>query len=194
MGVVFKAEDACSAAVAITMLPSDVTRSQVIRAFLRGLSRTTTPACGRIPVRPLRLKRARHSQLSSRVRQRASTVTSDLAYDEVATKRTVRGVPDVIATWQAWAAALPDSKATFEAAHVAGNTVILELTWRGTQTGALRMPTGESPATGRKIEVRACQIIDLADGKTRSVRHYFNVATMMTQLGVNMVGAHSASA
>ena len=117
-------------------------------------------------------------------------IASDFAYDEVGTRRGVRGPADVIAVWKAWAGALPDSKATFEAAHVSGDTVILEVTWRGTHSGLLQTPAGDIPATGRKIEVRACQVVDVAaDGKARSMRHYFDMATILAQLGVNTVGA-----
>ena len=116
-------------------------------------------------------------------------IASDLTYDEVGTHRNLRGAADVIAAWKGWAAAFPDSKATFEAAHVSGNTVILEVTWRGTQSGPLRTPTGDIPATGKKIEMRACQVVDIADGKARGIRQYFDMATMMTQLGVNSLAA-----
>ena len=116
-------------------------------------------------------------------------VASDFSYDEVATHRNVRGVDDVIGIWRGWAAAFPDSKATFDRAHVCGNTVILEVTWRGTHSGPLRTPTGETAATGKKIEMRGCQIVDVADGKVRSIRQYYDMATLMSQLGVNLVGA-----
>jgi steroid delta-isomerase-like uncharacterized protein len=112
-----------------------------------------------------------------------------LAYDEVATHRNLRGAVDVITAWKGWAAAFPDSKATFEAAHVAGSTVILEVTWRGTHTGVLRTPGGEIPATGKTIEMRACQVVEVADGKAQRIRQYFDMATMMAQLGVTAVGA-----
>ena len=117
------------------------------------------------------------------------TVTSGLVYDEVSTNRKTQGVDEVITTWKGWATAFPDSKATFEDAHVSGNTVILELTWRGNHTGALQTPAGEVPATGKPIEVRACQIIDVVDGKTQQVRHYFDMATLMKQIGATPVGA-----
>jgi len=117
------------------------------------------------------------------------TVTDDVEYDEVATNRTLRGPSDVIAAWKGWATTLPDSRATFEAAHVSGNTVVLELTWRGTHSGPLQTAAGAIPATGRKIEIRAVQIVDLtAEGKTRRVRHYFDMATLLAQLGVGTVG------
>jgi steroid delta-isomerase-like uncharacterized protein len=119
----------------------------------------------------------------------SDALTPDLTYDEVGTHRKLRGVADVLAVWKGWAATFPDSKATFDAAYVSGNTVILELTWRGTHTGTLRTPGSDIPATGKKIELRAIQVIDMADGKARSIRQYFDMATLMTQLGVNTVNA-----
>jgi steroid delta-isomerase-like uncharacterized protein len=117
-------------------------------------------------------------------------VTSDFEYDEVGTNRKLVGPSDVIAAWKGWATALPDSKATFNAAHVGGNTVTLEVTWRGTHTGPLETPAGAIPSTGKKIEVRACQVVELTpDGKTQRVRHYFDMATLLAQLGVSTVGA-----
>lgn len=113
----------------------------------------------------------------------------NLVYDEVATHRVVRGAADVIDLWKGWAAAFPDSRATFEASHVSGNTVILEVTWRGTQTGVLRTPGGDISATNRKIEMRSCQVVDVADGKAQRIRQYFDMATMLTQLGVNAAAA-----
>ena len=112
-----------------------------------------------------------------------------VVYDEVGTNRKLTGAAQVIDAWKGWATALPDSKATFDATHVAGNTVILELTWRGTHRGPLQTPAGQIPATGKPIEIRACQIIEVKDGKVMVVRHYFDMATMLAQLGVSSIGA-----
>lgn len=114
----------------------------------------------------------------------ARTITSDAVYDEVANRRTARGSSDVIAMWKGWAEAMPDSTGTIESALVSGNSVILELTWRGTHTGSLRTPGGDLPATGNTFEVRACMIVDVSDGQTRVMRHYFDMATMLAQLGI----------
>ena len=77
-----------------------------------------------------------------------------------------------------------DSHATFENAVVGDGQVVLELTWRGRHTGPLQTPDGEIPATGKNIEMRACQIVEIEDGKAKSVRHYFDMMTMMQQLGL----------
>lgn len=113
-----------------------------------------------------------------------AAITSTAVYDEVATNRKVQGADEVIALWKGWATALPDSRATFGNVCESGNTVVIELTWRGTHTGPLQMPTGPLPATGKKIELRACQVIEIAGGKTQAIRQYFDMATFLQQLGV----------
>jgi steroid delta-isomerase-like uncharacterized protein len=113
-----------------------------------------------------------------------AAVMPGFVYDEVGTQRKVRGIDDLLSTWRAWAAAIPDSKAAFRKAHVSGNTVILEVTWRGTHTGPLGMPGGEIAPTGNKIDLRACQVIEVAAGKAKAMRHYFDMKTLLQQLGV----------
>ncbi len=112
-------------------------------------------------------------------------VSPDLVYDEVATQRKTKGVDDTVVAWKGWADALPDSKATFGTQMVSGNTAILEMTWTGTHKGPLKMPDREIPATGKKIEMRACQVIEVAGDKVKSVRHYFDLGTLLRQLGVD---------
>jgi steroid delta-isomerase-like uncharacterized protein len=109
----------------------------------------------------------------------------DAVYDEIATGRRLEGQNGILTVWKEWAAALPDSRATFEGAIASGNTVALELRWRGTHNGPLNLPTGKVDPTGKVIDIRACQIIEVAQGKTRSIRHYFDIATMLRQLGIS---------
>ena len=78
----------------------------------------------------------------------------------------------------------PDSKATFDNAVASGNTVLLELTWRGTHKGPLQTPKGSFAATGKQIEIRACAVVELVDGKAKVQRHYFDMATLLQQLGI----------
>jgi len=112
------------------------------------------------------------------------TLTPTVVYDEVSAHRRIAGSNEVIEAWKGWATALPDSKATFDREVSSGNTVTLELTWRGTHTGPLQTPNGEIAPTGRTIEVEAVQVIDVADGKATTIRHYFDMATLLGQLGV----------
>lgn len=113
-----------------------------------------------------------------------AAVAPSVVYDEVGTGRKVQGVNEVIEAWRGWATALPDSKATFDRTSTSGNTVVLEMTWRGTQTGPLQTPNGPIPPTGKKIEIRACQVIEVANDKVQAIRHYFDMMTMLQQLGI----------
>ena|SRR5687768_10241889 len=106
-----------------------------------------------------------------------------VVYDEVGTQRRIEGVDEVLSAWRGWASALPDSRATFDATHTSGEIVILELTWRGTHQGALKMPGGDIAATGKKIELRGCQVVEVAGDKVKSIRHYFDMATLLQQIG-----------
>jgi steroid delta-isomerase-like uncharacterized protein len=114
-----------------------------------------------------------------------SSITPDFVYDEVATRRR-EGADAVIPVWQGWAQAFPDSKATFHSALVSGNSVLLEVTWKGTHRGPLQTAKGAVAATGKAIEIRACTVIEIAGEKAKLQRHYFDMATLFEQLGVKV--------
>lgn len=112
-------------------------------------------------------------------------VTPGFKYDEVASHRKLEGVEQVIEAWKGWATAFPDSKCTFHEAHVAGDKVIIELTWKGTHTGPMMSPTGqEIPPTGKSLNMRSCIVNKVTDGKVAQQTQYFDLMTMMTQLGL----------
>ena len=113
-----------------------------------------------------------------------SVLPAEYRYEEVGTGRTMTGVEEVLAGFQAWKKALPDSKATIDNAFAAENTVVLELTWRGHQTGPLQTPDGEIPPSGRAVELRACQVVEMEDGRPVVTRHYFDMQTLLQQIGV----------
>jgi steroid delta-isomerase-like uncharacterized protein len=113
-----------------------------------------------------------------------AAITPDFVYDEVPTTRKVQGADETIAVWQGWATAFPDSRATFHRELASGNTVVLEHTWNGTHSGPLQTATGTIPATGKSINVRACAVMEIARDKVTLQRHYFDMATLLQQLGV----------
>ncbi len=113
-----------------------------------------------------------------------AALTPSCTYDEVASGRTVEGIERIVSLWQGWATAFPDSKATFGRAVASGNTATIELTWRGTHSGPLALPTGTIPPTGRKIELRACQVVEVEGHKTRAITQYFDLATLLRQIAV----------
>jgi steroid delta-isomerase-like uncharacterized protein len=113
-----------------------------------------------------------------------AAIAPDAIYDEVATHRRLQGIEDILEVWRGWATAFPDSKATFHSELVSNGTAVIEVTWRGTHSGPLKTPDGEIAATGKKIELRSCQVIEVADGKAKVMRQYFDMATLLQQLGV----------
>jgi len=115
-----------------------------------------------------------------------ASLAPDCLYDEVATNRKAKGINETLSVWQGWAKALPDSKATFDNQFVMDNTVILELTWRGTHTGPLQTPRGEVAPTGRTIQLRACQVIEVSGERVKAIRQYFDMASLTQQLGVTI--------
>jgi steroid delta-isomerase-like uncharacterized protein len=117
--------------------------------------------------------------------QLKAITTPNFVYDEVATGRRVQGVDQYIELCKGWAQAFPDSKATFGDAFASGDTVVLELTWKGTHKGELQSPKGSIPPTGKQIEIRACTLFELSGEKAAKQRHYFDMMTLMEQLGVS---------
>jgi steroid delta-isomerase-like uncharacterized protein len=113
-----------------------------------------------------------------------AALAPEVVYDELATHRKAKGVDEVLTNWKGWATALPDSRATFRSEMASGNTAVLEVTWTGTHNGPLQTPNGEIPPTGKKIEIRACQVVEVANDRVKSIRQYFDMGTLLEQIGV----------
>jgi steroid delta-isomerase-like uncharacterized protein len=108
----------------------------------------------------------------------------DFVYDEVRTNRIAEGVENVFEIWKGWRAAFPEIHGTINNAFAGDSKVLKEVTWRGTHTGPLQTPDGEIPTTGNAIENRSCEVFEVEDGKAKSMVHYFDIMTLMRQLGL----------
>jgi steroid delta-isomerase-like uncharacterized protein len=121
-------------------------------------------------------------------------LTADAVYDEKATSRRLEGSGQIIEALQGWAQAFPDSKGTFIREFISNDSVVLELVWKGVHTGPLQTPTGAIPASNKPIEVPACEIFRVEGGKVRSATHYFDMLTLLNQIGVTGTAAPAKSA
>ena len=110
-------------------------------------------------------------------------LAADVVYDEKGTHRRIQGAGQIFEAWQGWAKAFPDSKATFVREFASGDTAVLELVWKGVHTGPLPTPTGIIPASNKPVEFPACEVVQVEGGKVKSVSHYFDMLTMLTQIG-----------
>ena len=114
----------------------------------------------------------------------SADLTTDSVYEEPATGRRLGGIEEILAADKGWKAAFPDAKGTITNELACGNTAVLEITWQGTQSGDLVAPMGTIPATGRSVTIKAVQVVEVENGKAMSNRHYFDMASMLAQLGV----------
>ena len=78
-----------------------------------------------------------------------TAMTSDCVYDEVGTSRILRGVGEIIRCFQEWKLAMPDVRGTVTNAWATGNTVVLEISWKGRSSVDERSPSFGSWVTRR---------------------------------------------
>jgi len=78
-----------------------------------------------------------------------------------------------------YAAAMPDGKVEITNLVVSGSMAVCEFTARGTHGGELE----GIAATGRPIEVRVANFVELRDGKIYREREYMDAMTLMSQIG-----------
>jgi len=122
-----------------------------------------------------------------------AVLAPDAIYQEMATGLRANGADAYVEAIQGWKRAFPDLKANVLHAFAGPNEVLLEVEWTGTHRGALEGPLGVIPATGKQGIVRAAIIFTVADERIVACRHYFDLLTMLRQLGVALpMGAPAA--
>jgi steroid delta-isomerase-like uncharacterized protein len=103
---------------------------------------------------------------------------------EVPTDERFQGPDGIRGEYDKWATGLPDGKVEIRNVIASDDYAVSECTVRGTNTGPFASPMGEMPPTGRAIEFPFCSVMEIRDGKLRRLHHYYDVATMMRQLGL----------
>ena len=76
-----------------------------------------------------------------------------------------------------------DSESDLVSRTVRSNTGVDEYVFKGTHSRIMHFFASIAP-TGKRIEVRACQVTEMAGDKAKAQRHYFDMATLLQQLGV----------
>ena len=108
---------------------------------------------------------------------------ADVVYEEIGTGQRAEGMDEYMQLLEGWKQAIPDGAATIRRTVESGDTVVMELVWKGTQSGDLQTPGGTVPASGRQIEVEATMWSDFEGDKVRQTRHYLDIMTLLQQLG-----------
>lgn len=86
--------------------------------------------------------------------------------------------------WNTWQQAFPDNRIETIAIHADDRGGVHEFRATGTQTGTLRGPAGEIPATGRTAQMNMCGVYEFDEGKITSYHLYFDQAELLGQLGL----------
>jgi steroid delta-isomerase-like uncharacterized protein len=82
--------------------------------------------------------------------------------------------------------AFPDARFTLRSVLEAGETAAVEYSFSGTHSGPLALPDGEVPATGKALSSDGAVFSRLnAQGEVVEERRYYDVAGMLTQLGLS---------
>jgi steroid delta-isomerase-like uncharacterized protein len=108
-----------------------------------------------------------------------AALAPNVIYDEVGGQRRLQGAGQFVEAHEGWKQAGPDSKGTITNAFASGNTVMIEVHWTGTQTG----PLGAIPPSGKSWSVRGAQVFTIEGGKIKELRQYFDMMTILQQMG-----------
>jgi steroid delta-isomerase-like uncharacterized protein len=113
-----------------------------------------------------------------------AVVATDAAWTNLPTGDTFHGRDDFRRNYVQWSTAFPDGRC--EDVHVVATDdyAVVEFIGRGSNTGPLQTPEGEIPPTGRRVDIPFCDVMRIEDGLITNGRSYFDMATMMRQLGL----------
>ena len=89
-----------------------------------------------------------------------SLLADDFYEEELATQRRLEGADARVEAAQTWKRAFPDEHGTITGVYTSGNTLAIELTWEGTQSGPIATSDGqELPPSNKRIKVKSVQVI-----------------------------------
>ena len=83
-----------------------------------------------------------------------------------------------------YGAAFSDMHRELHDIYVSGDVVVVQLALQGTHDGALHLPFGMLPPTGKRMDAPCCDVFKLADGKLQRFDCYAEGSVILSQLGV----------
>ena len=110
-------------------------------------------------------------------------LSSDAVYEELATQRKVQGPDQIVEASKGWKEAFPDATGTITKVTEGADTVVLEITWQGTHKGDLVSAMGTIPASQKRVKISAVQVIRFKGDKIAETRHFFDLMTLLDQIG-----------
>ena len=114
----------------------------------------------------------------------ASVIADDCEFVDVPRGELQIGPQGYKNDYERWRTAFPDGMVKITNIIAEGDWVVVEFTNSGTNTGPLKTAIGDFPPTNRKIEVSYCSVMQIKNGKVISGRDYYDVSTILRQLGL----------
>lgn len=112
-------------------------------------------------------------------------ITPDSVVEEVATGESWKGKQGFIDEFARWGAAFSDAHSDVHNVIEVPGWVVFEATWCGTHDGDLVLPDRTIPPSGRSLAFPYVTVARInGDGLQVHSKHYYDVATIMRQLGV----------
>jgi len=111
------------------------------------------------------------------------TLSPQLQYFEVATKTTADSSTTFIELCRGWKSIMADCTGEVKDAHSCGDTVVLEITWSGTQTGPMQTAMGEHPPSGKFQTIQGVQILTVKENQITRIKNHFDLLSMLAQFG-----------
>src|SRR5207248_152499 len=133
-------------------------------------------------VRHLVLDRFWKSFAAKDVEGAVACFSDDIEYEDLCIDHVARGRAEVLRMWQMWFDAAADSfEAELDQAVIGPDGYALEWVVRGRLNGSFGVIQG----TGQAFEVRGTSVGRVADGAIVQNRDYWNLASILRQLGVS---------
>ena len=114
----------------------------------------------------------------------AQLFTADGTINDTAAGVIYKGYDGIAKELDVYSTAFPDMHRELYSMYVVGDTVIVELSLNGTQSGPLVMSSGTIPATGKEFHAPCCDVFRIRDGKVFSFNCYAAGTVMLRQLGI----------
>jgi steroid delta-isomerase-like uncharacterized protein len=122
---------------------------------------------------------------SRKVDQFSNFLAPDAEFKIVGMEMPMKGIQEIQKGFQDWSKAFPDMKTQILNAVASEDFVFIEYLSRGTHQGPLELEDGKVlQPTQRKVEVPACDVYRIVNGKIISAHVYWLSLVMLKQLGV----------
>ncbi|MEC9376131.1 MAG: ester cyclase [Pseudomonadota bacterium] len=113
----------------------------------------------------------------------AIALCPEVKYAEIPTKTEINGADKFVELCKSWKSIMSDCSGDITYAQASGDTVILEITWTGTQSGSMQTPLGEHPSSGKYQKIHGVQIFEISNEKITNIRNHFDLLSMLMQFG-----------